>query len=614
VNAWLTGLQLLQEVELLADGKISTHTSSGVYLAKEQCHVRVLTSLDLPPGTGLHFRDSRDFQRHLGDKAKAITSRLETLLSRISGDRSQVKTDVTELETQVKALLAKQKDFVVKLERLTLEKEEMSEQLDRATLRYVKAEKKLDRTKSLQVQKLEQQAIANATARPQSAEKENGADASEANGDNEALRIQLLEATVVASKQKDQLESIFAEVKTLQDENSAFKSRREGTTDDDFARSEIFRQFKAQNEEMTKRINHLEATNKQLREDTERYQAERTTFQTLLEGEAQRATGELEDQIQVREQDLTRIRSARDELVADQSMRKASQDQERQAREHLEELISAQTDQIKALETQIEHLLSNQDQTSSVSADVEALNADELRARLLKLQKDYDAINKDLPVIEKAYRKSMLLGKKKIMDFAALEEKVALLIAEKAKADQKYFAAHKDTDTRKAEIRALRAHNTKSSELIAQLKEVEGQNRTLLSNLEKQLSDLKQSNMSVVTENKRLESLSSDAQRRLESSKGQITDLTNLVKAKDAASIALRERASTLEAEAERLKVRLDSVQKDRDNWKAKSLSNTSVDEDMLRVSFRYFLPMIESGQLGLTRNAETRHVLRLPQ
>jgi E3 ubiquitin-protein ligase BRE1 len=552
--------------------------------------IRLLTKIpEAVLGTGLQFKDSRDFQRHLGDKAKAITTRLESLLSRLSSRRGEVKTDVAELEMQVKMLLAKQKDFVVKLERLTLEKEEMSEQLDRATLRYVKAEKKLDRTKSIQVQKLEQQAIANATARPQESEKENGANASEGSGDQEALRTELLEATAVATKHKEQLESIFAELKTLQDENSAFKSRREGTTEDDFARSEIFRQFKSQNEDMIKRINHLEAINKQLREEAEKYQAERTAFQTQLEGEAQRATGELEDQIQLREQDLTRIRSARDELMADQSMRKASQEQERQAGEHLQEVISAQADEISTLQVQLEHLLAQKEESSSLSADLDSLTMDVLRTRFGKLQKDYDAINKELPMIEKAYRKSMQLGKKKIMDFAALEEKVALLIAEKAKADQKYFAAHKDMDTRKAEIRALRAQNSKSSEIIAQLKDVESQNRTLLSSLEKQLSDLKHANMTVLAESKRLESLSSDAQRRLDSGKAQIADLTNLVKAKDAANTALRERTSTLEAEAEKLKVRVDNIQKDRDNWKAKSLSNTSVDEDMLRV--RYFRP-----------------------
>jgi E3 ubiquitin-protein ligase BRE1 len=491
-------------------------------------------------------------------------------------------------------LLAKQKELMVKLERISLEKDDLSEQLDRATLRYVKAEKKLDRTKSAQVQKLEQQAIANATSRPANSEGENGAESSETNSTSEALQAEILEVTAVAAKHKEQLESLFAELKAIQDENSTFKSRREGTTEDDFARSEVFRQLKAQNEDLIRRINHLEAVDKQLREEVEKFQAERTLFRTQLEGEAQRATGELEDQIQVKEQDLTRIRSARDELVADISMRKASQEQQRQDREHLNDLIERQTEQIATLDSQLNHLKPPEELTpQSLPAELEAISLEELRTKYLKLQKDYDAINNELPVIEKAYRKSMVLGKKKIMDFAALEERVAILIAEKAKADQKYFAAHKDMDMRKAEIRALRTQNSKSSEIIAQLKEVESQNRTLLSNLEKQLSDLKQSNMAVVTENKRLEALSTDAQRRLESGKSQVTDLTNLVKSKDATNIALRERATALEAEAEKLKVRADNVQKDRDNWKAKSLSNTSVDEDMLRVRYSCLLHFV---------------------
>src|SRR5271169_2565611 len=123
--------------------------------------------------------------------------------------------------------------------------------------------------------------------------------------------------------------------------------------------------------------------------------------------------------------------------------------------------------------------------------------------------------------MEKAYKRSMAMASKKVMDFAALEEKVNILIAEKSKADQKYFAARKDMDIRIGEVRALRAQNAKSSEIITQLKEVEASNGTLLTNLEKQLRDMRQANNSIIVENKKLETSSSEATSKLETLKSQ---------------------------------------------------------------------------------------------
>ena len=175
------------------------------------------------------------------------------------------------------------------------------------------------------------------------------------------------------------------------------------------------------------------------------------------------------------------------------------------------------------------------------------------------------------------------LAQKKVMDFTALEERVGVLIAEKSKADQKYFAARKDADTRNTEIRTLRHQNSKSAEIIAQLKDLESQNRTLLGNLEKQLADLKQTNAALTAESKKMESTSLEATRRTESLNKQISDMTGLVKSKDSALSVVRERNTMIETEVEKLKVRFENMQKDRDNWKNKALSNSSEEEEMLR-------------------------------
>jgi E3 ubiquitin-protein ligase BRE1 len=519
----------------------------------------------------------------LQDKGKAIKAKAEALLGSLAAQRGQLSPDAAALESKITDLLALQKEYLLKLDRLSVEKEQLSEQLNAATLRYFKAEKKLDRAKSSQVQKLEHQAFANATKT--SASGEASTDSPEANGNSSELLLKYEETTAAATKQKEQLDNILAEIKTLQDENSSLKARREALTDDDFVRTDVFKQFKAQNEDLIKRINNLEATNRQLREEAEKLQAERTAFRTQLESDANQNIQEFEADIVSKDTDLTRVRSARDEILAENTQRKATMEQERTDREHLKELVDAKDERISSLESEIARLKPVEDQPMADAEDTQEVSDDELRQRYKKLEQDFRSINQELPSIEKAYKKMKDLAQKKVMDFAALEDKVAALIAEKSKADQKYFGARKDADTRNNEIRALRHQNSKSAEIIAQLKEVETQSRTLLSNLEKQLADLKQANASLVAENKKQETTSQDAVRRAESLTKQVTDLTNLVKSKDSASAVVRERNAMQEVEVEKLKVRIEHVQKDRDSWKHKALSNSSEEEEMLRVS-----------------------------
>lgn len=565
----------------------STSISSGTHY-RENLDFPVthhLTFPDSPSVSALAFKDSKDFQRHLNDKGKALLAKVEAIFKKLANARGEIKPEIAQLEDQVKSLLAAQKDLTVKIDRLEHENRAISEQYDAAALKVIKAERKLDRVRSAQVHKLEQQAIARSTRQPSTAD-ENGSGSGMSNGDSEALKLQYDEAVAVVAKQKEQLEAALAEIKGLKDENATFKVKKESITDEDYARTEVFKLFKTQNEDLIKRVNNLEATNKQFREEAEKLRAERIAYRVQLENEAQALTSELEDQIQQKDQDLTRIRSARDELLAELTMRKASQDQEKTASNHIKELVEATNGRVEELESEIARLRPSEDAVMTTPrADLESLDAEKLQQKYLDLERDYQAINKEILLLEKAYKKSQALAQKKVLDFAALEERVAILTAEKSKADQKYFAARKDTDIRTAEIRTLRGQNGKSSEIISQLKDVETQNRSLISTLEKQVSDLKQANSAVMADNKKLESSNAEAVRKTEAVKTQISDLTNLVKSKDAAAIAAKEQLISQQQEHEKLKVRLNNANKEVEKWKQKARGNSSEEEEMLRVS-----------------------------
>lgn len=503
--------------------------------------------------------------------------------------------------------MAKQKEDQVQLEGLIHKKDELSASLDAAILRAVKAEKKLDRAKSAQVQKLEQQAMGQATshAAPAADEKKNGDDSSQSNGHDEGLQLKFEEAAAAETKLKEQLDAAMSEIKALKDENSSLKMRRDSVTDEDFVRTDTFKSFKNQNEDLIKRVNDLEATNKQLRHEAEKLQAERSAFRAQLEAEAQAITEDLENQLSAKESDLTRIRTARDELLADLGQRKSAMDQERTSIESMKETILSKEDRIRSLQMELERLGPDADvKMADPDPELESLTVEELREKYRKVTAENLSIKQELPAIETAYKRAMTISQKKVMDQVAAEERMAILIQEKSKADQKYFAARKDADIRNNEIKTLRQQNGKSSEIIAALKEHDTQARTLISNLEKQATDLKQSNIAILDENRTLKSSAADAMRRADQVKSQIAELQNLVKSKDTTAVAVKEQANIYQVEVEKLKKRVDSVQKERDNWKKKSLSNISEDEEMLRVSLTMFMSLHESAPNITLRNS----------
>ncbi|CRK41226.1 hypothetical protein BN1723_015877 [Verticillium longisporum] len=549
----------------------------------QEMELLVNPTLPAPSGpTGTTFKDSTTFQEHLNDKTKTLRERAEAVINRIATSRGQITPNIADLENRVNALLAQQKDYLVQLDRSQHENQQLSEDLNKKTLEWFKAERREKRLKSAQVQKLEKQFLANATQG--GAAGENGAEAAALNGNAAETLLKLEEASAVLVKQKEQLETAQTDLAALQEENSTLKTQREGMSDEDYIRTDVFKAFKAQNEDLIKRINHLEATNKQLREESERLQFERQAFRSKLNDEAQTHIADLERQVEEREGDVTRLRAARDEWFAKASMLEASQKEEKTALQHIQELAGAKDDRITALELELQRVKPDEDRPmADADPAIDSLPVEELLTKYRKLQADLESINKELPALQQAYKRSMTLAQKKVMDFSALEDRVAAVLAEKQKVDSKYFAVRKDADFRDRELLALRNQNRKTSEIVTQLKEVEAQHRVLISNLEKQLSDLRMANANLAAEHKKMEANSVESIRRADAYRAQVNELANQIKAKDAATASTRERATSQESELERLKARVEFIKKEKEDWKRKALSNSSEEEEMLR-------------------------------
>lgn len=336
---------------------------------------------------------------------------------------------------------------------------------------------------------------------------------------------------------------------------------------------------------MINRINHLEAVNAQLRQEAEKFQAERTAYRNQLESETQSAIAEKEAQLAKAETDLARIRHARDELLADQQMRKAAQEQEKTAITKIQELAAAREAQIQALESELERLRLKVDGLKDAPQNIEEIPVEELRTKYQVLERQYAMLNNELTSMQTVCKKYSGLASQKVAEFTALEEKVQRLIAEKSKADQKYFAAMKSKEARESEVRTLRMQNSKSSDIVSQLKDAEAATRSLLTNLEKQVAEGKEALNAVTDKYRAAQQQVTESNIVIDGLKAQVEELKNLATSKDSALASTAAACRRAETEVESLKSTLADTKKSLEAWKSKSLGNSSSEYEMLRVS-----------------------------
>ena len=535
--------------------------------------------------------DSPAFNAHLRSRSTEITSAISKLFARATAS----VPEVSRLQGRIAELLTAEKGHIVELEKSRLEKDKLVERLEDASLRYMLAEKKLDRSKSVTVAKLEKQAISGGRNETGSGlggaqESTNGHVDPKSDNSEEIVEVEEArrEAVAASAKRKEQLESLEAENEKLSAQVTTLSNRLTHLSDDDYSRTDLFKLLKSQHEDVIRRINNLEATNVQLREEAEKLHAERTAYRMQMEKESGTAISELEAQLVQAENDLARVRTGRDELITEVTIRKTAQSQERTSIDQVKELANAKEERIKALESEVARLKLQTGQSAELpsrSPIVGDPSPEELRSNYSSLEKQYSLLNNELQSMGTAFRKASTLASQKLGNTAALEEKVQRLSAEKSKADQKYFAAMKAKEAREQEVRALRAQNSKSSEMVSSLKDSEAANRALQVNLEKQIAEIKESLATVESKYRTSQQQISERNILLEGLKVQVEELKKNLEAKDAASSVTTTAYRKAEVETETLRVRLEETKKSLDSWKSKGLGNQSNEYEALRVS-----------------------------
>ncbi|RDI86437.1 hypothetical protein Vi05172_g3630 [Venturia inaequalis] len=586
--------QLEQRVEVLE--KSSTHHDDHLrsidgwweQLMDEVC----LLVNETPPEnhnpdtiSSLEFSDFAKFQEHLASRSERIKTTITALYSKLPS----AQPDVQALQKRVIDLLAREKVLIAEQQKITSEKEQYKERLENASYRYLVAEKKLDRSKSLTVASLEKQGQVQAQAGMKT-------ERSESNGDNgngvtedvvmasEEAERDRAEAVAVTQKTKEQLKQLEEQNSKLTSEITLLKTRLDTLSDDDFAGIDLFKTMKSQLEDSFNKLNNLEAIHIQLREEAKTMQADRTAYRIKLMEESRASTSEAESQLSKADIDLQRIRNARDDLQARSAILEAKLTERKVTVEQSTELAKSGEERIKALEAEVERLRLQFGEThAEVPDELKEATADELRIKVADLMQQCTLLNNELPSMEQAYKKAQALALKKVEHTAQWEEQVGLSNAEKAKANQKFFGAMKAKEAIESEVKSLRKQNKTSSDIISALKENEAKYRDLTTNYEKQIAEHKDTMVGMTTQQQSLDQKLKEAGFKEANFKSQIVKLTASLGEKDSSLSTSEHSRRESEQEVEALKVKLEASIKKADDWKKKSSANSSEEVDLLR-------------------------------
>ena len=215
--------------------------------------------------------------------------------------------------------------------------------------------------------------------------------------------------------------------------------------------------------------------------------------------------------------------------------------------------------------------------------ELPTLDFEQLVGKYQELHRKHVMLNSELSSMSTAYQKTSTIANQKVTELGGLEEKVLRLSAEKAKADQKFFAAMKSKETRDGEVRTLRLQNTKSSDVVSQLKESDAASRSLLSIFEKQVAEMKDALAAKINAHRTSQQQATELGIVVDGLRKQIEELKNMLTTKDSllSSVATSSRQSELEL-AE-LKTALADTTRSLESWKAKGLGNQSSEYEMLR-------------------------------
>jgi E3 ubiquitin-protein ligase BRE1 len=537
--------------------------------------------------------DSQNFEEHLASRSSDIQRAISAIYSKAPAAPPEVQA----LQQRVNELLAQEKGYINEVQRLSGEIDSVTKRLDDAVLRYMVAEKRLDKAKSAVVANIEKQGQLGATVTKQETEDKvngeamNGVKSEAPAVVNEEAERERVEAVALAAKAKEQLAQLEEQNLKLTTELTTAKAKYDSLSDEDYAGTELFKIVKSQLEEALNKVNDLEAINIKLRDEAKQAQAERTAYRTKLDEEALASTSSTEQLLAARDADLQRVRAARDDAhFKFQSLDTLVHDHKATA-ESATALANSRADRITALENEVERLRTRCGELHADVTDTERSSTDhpQLQQTLADLRREIKTLEGELPSIEQAYKKAQAAAAAKYAGYEQMDQQLSALKTAKGRADQKYFGMMKYKEQLEAEVATLRKAEKTSSGIITSLKNSDAMSRELVVNLERQGAEYVDTINRMNQDHFALEAKANQALLQAQNFQKQVVKFQESLSEKDSACSVAGSSMRESQREVEALKARLDMQTKEVTKLKKAASKNDSQEVKDLRVRVEHF-------------------------
>ncbi|KAF5093797.1 hypothetical protein D0Z00_003852 [Geotrichum galactomycetum] len=478
----------------------------------------------------------------------------------------------------------------------------LQHKLDQLTEKYLASERKIERLKSSSIQTLFGNSVKETSEKEEFAKQESVEPMNE-NNENVVsknseldvatkeelgqLRLLLDQSEAIVAKQKIHISEQESRIHKLNENILSLSNRLTNLSDAEVIHSVPYRSLRRRNEDLLAQIDKLESYNQRYHRDKTALINERTDFQQKLRSETDTKVNELQSKLNKCESDLARIRSARDELISSLNVKRATESERNKGMDHLKELVEIGNARIKTLEAEINRLKddSSSSKTETDPSEIDNANIEELKTLVQKLQRQNNSLVSELPGLEAAFNKAHKQANLKITDLLEREAKSTKLVAEKAKADEKYFSAMRAKDALNYEFQKAKTQLTKSTEWIQQLREAEKKHTLKISSLEAKIEDYNVKQASAEKERSALLHKLSDAERRLDSSRSLTEKLNSDIRNRDRSIRQEIENKRSIELENEKLKKQVEIKNLTTSNGSKSSLDLESQLEELRSIA-----------------------------
>jgi len=437
----------------------------------------------------------------IGDLDALLEKRRKQLLTILSPvvENSKLsnidKSDVLEKVEALNAEVATLKSENNTLSKLKSQFESKVEDLQTQLLTLVKNN---DRKSSKTLQRIDESLTNGSDIKEETAENvksetnNNTADKDGNSVDNEEFERISLEIEELKSDNrllKELMNQINANYNKVVEENLLLSNKLENLNENDLINSVMYQELAAHNKQLNENVNNLQKINDTTVNKLNELESKQANVKHLLDKELRDENENLKQQLQKSENDLVRIRTARDELLSKQTILKADLENQTTNSE-LNKLNKVLNERINNLEKE-RHDTSDNDKISELSKD-------ELIQRVSML-------NSEIKEIEQAFQETRENSISKLTSITDQENLVKKLTIEKTKADQKYFASMRLKDSLSSENKILKAQVNKSQELVNKLNELEKSYLDKIEILTKSNNDFKIIRQSALQENSKLQ-------------------------------------------------------------------------------------------------------------